>query len=508
MNISLYNISQKQNVANKIKNASPVYTGDVSPYMGVTNKGASFILDKGYTCNYGVYTFLGKSYYCYVNTSVNSDGLYLYEFNIDALATCYYNGAFNSNQYVVRDKDGDPSLYDAEEPHNPFLSKYVYDLPDTTGDVSVIMNVLLPINNYVKTENEHYVSNRNITSYVMTPFNYAVFVSNLLTMSSDNNNPYNLGDNDVPNLVKSILSVYVVDNQYINNDMLIDPTDPYFVRLYKINTAETFTHTAVQYLGIFVPNGVKRLKRHINNSFDLCTNSYKLNFGTAFNNISPELLSSTINVYVRNIGNISFKLADVGVKDSLTSLGYSVGVNYTGGTVTAFLEINGVVHKDYKVVAQLREQALLPFDSSVALWTDYTGSVLSTIGGGVSTGVGIATANPLAIYGGIAAMTSGVSGIVQTQTSHELGGYSIIGSLGGYDDFQLNVKNSFITFLIQEPIVNNNYQSLFGKPQNKIKNISTLTGYIRTQKCKFNVSLPFDIVTEGETIVDSGIYVV
>ena len=292
--------------------------------------------------------------------------------------------------------------------------------------------------------------------------------------------------------------------------MLVD-ADNNYVTLHKVNTSD-FDSTSIQ--SIIVLTGydaemphLKRLKRHIGNAFTDLAGTNTFTTSVIGLTITPELLHSSANLYIKNMGTITFKFADLGIT-SITTVGYSVGVNATGGTVTAYLNVNGVIHKDYKVVTQLREQALLPFDSSIALWTDYSSSVLSTIGGLVSTAAGVFSQNYMLVAGGVAAMAGGASKIAEVEMAHEYGGYSIVGSLGGYDDFQVNLKNSFLTMLIQEQTPNNDYQARFGKPMSAVKNLSTLTGYIRTERCEFAVDLPQEIVTEAENACNVGVYVV
>lgn len=495
MKIDLYSVSQKENTANKIKGLSPVYSGDISPYNGVTSSGATFILEKAYNANYGRFTFNGHTFYCNVSVAVTTDGLFIYKFTTDELATVYYNGDLHTTQHVVREINGDDKLIDTEIEKQDVVNITQWEMTGAEKNgVCYVINVLnagatgdtiTDINaRYNVSATAKVTTIPNISTYILTPAGFRFFYSELMR------------DGKTAQYMQSILSIYVTDYSetiggFVSSHYTdVTSTDGILLTRGGGTVDSVFDDGIVTKR--IIDSGSTGLFYRVNMTDGLAGVSWNRQFETPVQ-INGGDLDDVFIIDVRHCGTLQFTPQEFNV-DEIHTVGYRKLFDYVSGNVRVELVLNGTPQPSKFFNCQLSELTPLLSNESTSNFF----SIASTV-----AGVGLA-----AYTGGTsAAVGAAASGVLATASGEYNASTSVSGSMGG-DIYRSNNKSTII-YRYHRPSTNiNDYQARFGKPSNRFRMLDTLTGYIRTDKCELQSTLPLEIVKSAESICDNGFYIV
>ena len=202
------------------------------------------------------------------------------------------------------------------------------------------------------------------------------------------------------------------------------------------------------------------------------------------------------------------------------------------GNPTAILvpqDYRGITGDDYESSIMWQKSPVCPYNSDAykAYWAQnknqlnmaFGANVLSGLTGLVSTGIGIAMGNPLAILGGGAATVGSLTGV--TQKLAKLQDYQAVpdqakGQIN--NDYIMAGKNlqGFQVFKMQiranKARIIDDYFTAYGYATNKVKTPNFYSGstrtkfcYIKTQGAKVSGNFPAPVKAEFERILDRGV---
>lgn len=284
--------------------------------------------------------------------------------------------------------------------------------------------------------------------------------------------------------------------------------------------------------------------------------------GVTFNTMN---IDAQIHLQIPGTGSFDFGAKDVlgPNSDTILKVGYIKRYDFCGGSVKTILTVNDEIFPDYTLTTALPYKIPIPYDGYITDWNNLKASaIINTVGSVLSlattaatgaTAIGISKAAvgtavtaareaygarvrsgmPRAVAQGkyMEEMASAGAPAQQTQLMYaDQTGRGIIGSvttaaqswvnlnaaafkekheaaalhgtIGGSPDYP---ELPWVTIRYNRPYNQIDIQSLYGKPDGEGRNISTLKGYVQTINCHLNSNgLPLNIITDAETISDSG----
>lgn len=167
-------------------------------------------------------------------------------------------------------------------------------------------------------------------------------------------------------------------------------------------------------------------------------------------------------------------------------------MNFSGNNARYYLNLNGHKLSDVYVDMPFNNILTLAYDSSISKASDYTGSILQTLGGIIQTGIGVASIasgagasiGAIQLGQGVGQIASGISGIESISTAHQTGSYSTIGG-ASWNISEIENARSILLYQYYPQIDRANFNAKYGLPSNTVETLSSLgTGYAQTQACK------------------------
>ena len=284
--------------------------------------------------------------------------------------------------------------------------------------------------------------------------------------------------------------------------------------------------------------------------------------GVTFNTMN---IDAQIHLQIPGTGSFDFGAKDVlgPNSDTILKIGYIKRYDFCGGSVKTILTVNDEIFPDYTLTTALPYKIPIPYDGYITDWNSLKASaIINTVGSiaslattaltgaqalsGTKTIMKTATATAKAAYDArvragssrlIAAneyrkdLMSAAGNAQQSQLMYgEQVGRGLIGSLSTMAQSFVNLNAAkfkekheaaalhgtvggspdypelpWVTIRYNRPHNQIDIQSLYGKPDGEGRNISTLKGYVQTINCHLNSNgLPLNIITDAETISDSG----
>ena len=177
--------------------------------------------------------------------------------------------------------------------------------------------------------------------------------------------------------------------------------------------------------------------------------------------------------------------------------------NCVTGVINYSVEVNGAVLNTYSGSFG----RTVPVGASV---TDVMGVVqgYATAGASVVGGVlaGMTPAPTIAAMGQLAAVGTLLSGIAQATMSGFKKDFTVCGSFGGGYGEYIIPNYYLIEYTIDSQTDPSELTELYGRPLDKVVNLSALTGFVETKGFSIDISAP-DIVKEKINMyMDSGVY--
>lgn len=286
------------------------------------------------------------------------------------------------------------------------------------------------------------------------------------------------------------------------------------------------------------------------------------NTGVTFNTMN---IDAQIHLQIPGTGSFDFTAKDVlgPSSDTILKIGYIKRYDFCGGSVKTILTVNDEIFPDYTLTTALPYKLPIPYDGYITDWNQLKASaIINTVGAAISLGLTAATGtkaigisktavntaigvarsaysaqvkagiprevargtymrdlasaagpaqqtqlmyNDQMGRGAVGALSTMVQSFVNLNAAefkekHEA--QALHGTIGGSPDY---TELPWVTIRYNRPYNQIDIQSLYGKPDGEGRNISTLKGYVQTINCHLNSNgLPLNIITDAETISDSG----
>lgn len=482
MQLSLYKFQDKPTVANKLNSLSPVFSGDITPYGSFNARSASFVLSSLYDINYAKYTFNDRDYYGTCTPAARSDGLYIYYITVDPLTTAWYGNCMNTSARCLYSASGNSDIADTRLEFEKSLTSNQYVIGTATDSgywtQYYVMTVLSAFIDTAPPVNPPFAETTRTYVFTRDAFKNFLLVG-LPNIPSESREAY----------MQSILSVYCVsqDEFYTNTQMNNQYTTTTDIVL---NKAYESIHVGITEGTVWKINGLRTAST---------TPQAIYRKKTVDITYYPELNTAAFYLYIRDMGVINFHFSDIVnylTDNKITSIGYELAYNFVSGTQTAYLIINNVTLHHISAQANIPEQIPLSSPSHITNWF----RLLSGTMAGNSTGVVSSCVN-------LATGMSLIAPFKNEQFEIAASGSTRVGSIGGTTDRFARI-GSFVVMQYFAPIDKANYQALYGKPDGNVKNLSTLSGYVQTDKCLL-VSNGYenDIIKDAQSACDCGIYI-
>lgn len=514
MQVTLYKYTGEQDVANKIlQNATEVYNQDVTPYGAFDPNGAIFRLSELYDVNYGKFTFNNHDYYGYVDISVDSKGLYNYRITTDALTTAWYADCFNTNNLCIYSNYGNNNnLQDQRISYsNGSIIESIGNFTNSEYDSAtnaykgeyVAMVILNPEHN-VATDPSQYTQSPAFDVYLMRDWVYELFIQKFHALSDKDQNRFN----------QCIIKLYIIDSKD-GYSLTHNLTATRVITLFSVNST---TGEDVVYTDIDVGEGanyIYNISKAQNFVIETITG---LSTSFLFENINATNYQDSILLSIKNCGLINIKATDLSktfenIQTSPTTfdLAYIRYYDFVGGQqaiipqirypalgVFAFLPL-----MQYRVNIPLPETFPFMYDSSITNWTSV---VASSVLGIISTVGNVAVQNYVAATSSL--IGTGAT-LAKNISEAKYGPASITGSTGGSLSRVINSGEEKIYFIHKEIVNLIDYQSKYGKPDGKMRNISQLSGWVQSNPCHLiSNGLPNDIITAAEQSANNGFEII
>lgn len=143
------------------------------------------------------------------------------------------------------------------------------------------------------------------------------------------------------------------------------------------------------------------------------------------------------------------------------------------------------------------------YDSSITNWTSV---VASSVLGIISTVGNVAVQNYVAATSSL--IGTGAT-LAKNISEAKYGPASITGSTGGSLSRVINSGEEKIYFIHKEIVNLIDYQSKYGKPDGKMRNISQLSGWVQSNPCHLlSNGLPNDIIIAAEQSANNGFEII
>ena len=458
MTVSFYNYMGVANNPNKIAKSTLVKSVDISEIQLVKQDGLIALLGEFIAANYATYTVGSLKYVCTVEFLSTGNDTWQYTLTVDAVATAWENGVFDSWAVCERSNEG-TAKYDPE------LTVFTQS-PERT--VQEWNKRIYPSNTlgylYAVTVIDTTTLRGGSTTYIMTPSMYDDFLSGFADLSGQEQQQYS-----------SCISVLLLPEDVIPSDGYASTTTP--VKLYSKNQ-EWFA--GWRDLPAYVEKVVGSVGGYVAKYNNLIND-----FNTDTPIISPNHGHQS-DRYIFQMRDGSEMIVPVAELTDFSTLGVRCQSDLTTGIVKYTPLFGGIPLYKYSVFGNAAIS--VPFLSSTSSMSDpvdllknITSTVLSS------------PANP-------------VGSVVDYIDKWRTPSLSVSGQGGGG-----KLRTEGVNRIILEHFPNDAgvYQQYFGKPDNLARKLSTLTRYVRTKNCNlYNKGLPRWIIDETKTALDGeGVFI-
>lgn len=486
--VDLYSINVRSDAANKLAGAVRQQSITTDLPRVITSNGCTVQYDQFINCNYARYEFNGLTWVCDVEIETMGNSIVNYILTVDPLSTAYYNGCFNSNQYITRcGQSTANAALNVKDPminFEPVLS-VVRGTIDTVNDPDIfIINTALPASSTLASyfgECPTYIA-----SYLMTKSQIASLMNEIYTMESQV---------DRNSIMASFLPCYATYSGRVPSYFDYSKKNIYlpFITSYALET------NVPQYFAF--DTNCAALRRTQNGNDIFINKSVTVNF----EGNSATYGKAIANIDVSNVGSFSVPLAEYGIKN-VETIGYSYTMDSISGLQKAYPYINGTIIKDISVTSVLGTNFPLYFDTQVADWSQSLLTAVTGIAGaGLAVGLGIATGGAAAAIA--PAVLAGTSAIVSNEITQGQSRTTVSGG-AGYSPDLTSKKNSSYNILYPSYIHEGDVHSKYGYLKLAYDNLSGYSGYIQTSNCALpHNGLPRSVIDSANSLLDAGVWV-
>ena len=520
MVVNFYNYGNVANCPNKIAKSTLVKSVDVSEIQQVRQDGLIALLGEFIAANYATYSIGGKTYVCSVEFLTTGNGTCQYTLNVDAVATAWENGVFDTWAVCERSNEG-TVINDPELTLKDISERQSYTFNDGKGsNWYAIINVLTSDISIVYGTNYN-TSNPVIETYILTFNNFKTFYNKFLTLPAA----------DQQNYGSSILSLSFVESSTIPDD-LIETLPGNTIKLYAFNReiyGEMQIDSSILAKPIYDSNGdlISKgtvLAKMYGNPKDFTLNidlgtgvviqhlrrtgdtTYRRQTINTDIEINYNTIHTAFSLYVRNVGIINFRASDIAVTH-ITNVGYDTVFDPVSGQIRAFLVVNSTRYSNIFVQSTVPVVSPFSYDNSVTNWTTIVGNAMLSVTQSLALSA-ITGFSPASLIGVGTSVTSGILSIAGAKVDERNGSYATTGSMGSSVDQSCGISSS-LTVITVRTVNGGAYQQYFGKPDGLARKLSTLTGYVRTKNCNlYNKGLPRWIIDETKSTLDGeGVFI-
>ena len=481
MKVTLYSYNGRSDAINKLSSAVEKYSGNVRTYGTVTQLNMRFELSRLYDANYAAYEFDGKTFFGFLDIVSTAEGVYIYQIIVDALTTAYYNGCMNHDTIVKYSSEGTSLFEDSRLQLVEMSERFAFRL-NTWNSSSYIVMVVLD-----ESINANYQAVGGYSIYLFTTTQWEKFVEQFAGISVEEQCFYG----------QSILSIYAIPS-FAGDEGPPGIWISSNVQLIAVNTL-SMSSSLIQ-----PPKAYKSLlldadcKRYSGGSSYKALEIPEGTFASIVNGLMYALYNSQAFLYIPYIGTINFKLRDVCSPMELENLvvGVKIYVNYISATLNASLytKINGstVEYPEFSVTTNITEQIPLAIDTSKQEWFK-------------SLQMGRQLSGQFLTFD-IAGALSTLQEAAFIDRHGQIGSWSVIGGHGG-NISRTRSDSAMLKIIYRMPEDFDAFRENFGAPDHKLRNISSLKGYIMTERARLPYNgLPGEIIKQAESDLDGGVW--
>lgn len=486
--VDLYSINVRSDAANKLSGAVRQQSITTDLPRVITSNGCTVQYDQFINCNYARYEFNGLTWVCDVEIETVGNSIVNYILTVDPLSTAYYNGCFNSQQYISR--CGGEGSYAALNLRDPMINteqvlSVVSGTIDTVNDPDVfIINSVLPASSTLSS----YFSDcpTYIASYLMGKSQIASLINEIYTMESQV---------DRNSIMASFLPCYATYSGRIPSYFDYSKKNIYLPFI----TSYTLEANVPTYFAFETNCYALREKQSGNDIF--INKSVTVNF----EGNSATYGKAIANIDVSNVGSFSVPLAEYGIKN-VETIGYSYTMDSISGLQKAYPYINGTVIKDISVTSVLGTNFPLYFDTQVADWSQSLLTAVTGIAGaGLAIGFGAATGGAGAALA--PAALAGAAGLFSNEITQGQSRTTVSGGAGYSPDLTAKKRSSY-NILYPTYVHENDVHSKYGYLKLAYDNINSYKGYIQTSNCALpHNGLPRSVIDSANSLLDAGVWV-
>lgn len=489
--VDLYSINVRSDAANKLSGAVRQQSITTDLPRVITSNGCTVQYDQFINCNYARYEFNGLTWVCDVEIETVGNSIVNYILTVDPLSTAYYNGCFNSTQYITRNNSA--SNYAASHCVDPLLPK---DASQTItritqqilhGEYRYLINVLDP--------------SPGTGSYYYLPSNVSVYSVNYSGLNAFLSDFINMSDVKQQQFAPCILGIKAVPVEFLSTSAY----PSYQVDGITLRYIQSSVNTTPEETTITIGSRTDTYQlRGSGDNFNRGINFYFKPSIATFS-FMPNELDSVIHIHIPTVGRIECRASSLGTYD-VTQIGFRYELNPISGAQRATLICNNVLIEDVYCEEVLKNAMPMMIDTSVVEWNSiisqgFNSVALSTLGGFITGGYGGAALG--LVTSGISALASGVSSMISAGN----GTSSVNGISGGdIDTFSANNMN----MLIRKSITfhEDDVHSKYGYLKLAYDNLNSYTGYIQTSNCALpHNGLPRSVIDSANSLLDAGVWV-
>lgn len=486
--VDLYSINVRSDAANKLAGAVRQQSITTDLPRVITSNGCTVQYDQFINCNYARYEFNGLTWVCDVEIETVGNSIVNYILTVDPLSTAYYNGCFNSQQYISR--CGGEGSYAALNLRDPLINtEQVLSVVRGTIDTVLnpeyyIINAVIPTNSVTTTYFDDCPT--YIASYLMSRSQVKSLINEIYDIESQT---------DKTSIMASFLPCYAVYSgripsyfNYSKNNIYL----PYITSYTLQANTPKYHYFDTQCTAIRVTQSGNDI--FINKSVSVNFEGNSASFGRAIANID-----------VSNVGSFSVPLAEYGIKN-VETIGYSYTMDSISGLQKAYPYINGTIIKDISVTSVLGTNFPLYLDTQVADWSQ---SILTAVtgiaGAGLAVGLGIATGGAAAAVA--PAILAGGSALLSNEITQGQSRTTVSGGAGYTPDLTSKKKSSY-NIVYPTYVHENDVHSKYGYLKMAYDNINNYTGYLQTSNCALpHNGLPRSVIDSANSLLDAGIWI-
>ena len=497
MRVTLYRYNGKSNVANKLKDLTPVFDEEITPYGAFSSTNVTFKLDRLMDVNFCRYGYNNHNYYGTVTVDVDTNGAYVYNIQIDALATAYYNDCMNTNAVCMYSSQGSSLIYDARVASYDSIQRMYHKI---ANEIPEKYYVVMTVKNNLPLAGTYEMYNPSFDVYLFIPIQFYFFMSILKEIGSANEAKF----------IPSIMNFYLIPEDEVNiNAFTAELSSP--VYLYPVLGSSNDTLNVNPYH--VEDNNLNYIARLMERHNQHSAMSYLKKTQTTINYpITSTRQNSIFQLHVRDTGDFVFKYSDVVNSEDILTVGYGIAFDFITGKKTAFLDINGEILIDYRLDVNIPLTFPMSYDSSITRWDTLNASIAGSILAVGGTAAAIAAG---AVTGGAAFLAAAGSAVgiyaaaENFRYNENYGSRSVIGGVGGSTELMANT-GSVLIIKERQQIGLSAFQTLYGKPDYNSRYLRNVAaGYVQTIKCKLlKNGLDTSIIAEAEKQCDSGFYLI